>query len=73
MTAEGHLKMSSKQQFRGRLGTEETLNGSARDRRTGGTHVASNNPGGDETCTPTEIRARRTPSLRVARDPFQCQ
>jgi hypothetical protein len=62
--------MSSKQQFRGRLGTEEILHGCARDRRTRGIFVASNNPGGDETCTPTEIRARRTPSPRVARDAF---
>jgi hypothetical protein len=62
--------MSSKQQYRGWLGTEETLYGCARDCRTGGIYVASNNPGGDETCTPTEIRACRTPSDRVARDPF---
>ena len=52
---------------------KELTDKGARDCRTGGKYVAFNNPGGDETCTPTENRARRTPSPRDARDLFQSE
>ena len=61
--------MSDDQPDRGRLGTEDTPHGSARDGRTRGKCVAPDNPG-DRTCNPTEGRARRAPSPRAVRDHF---
>ena len=61
--------MSDKQPDRGRLGTEETPHGRARDSRTRGIYVAPDNLG-DRTCNPTETRARRVPSPRAVRVPF---
>ena len=62
-------RADDQQPDRGRLGTEETLHGCARDSRARGESVAPINPG-DGTCNLTEIRARRVPSPRAVRDPF---
>src|SRR6266850_1786509 len=61
--------MSDEQPDRGRLGSEATLRGRARDSRTCGESVAAINPG-DGTCNLTEVRAHRVPSSRAVRDPF---
>ena len=55
---------------RGRLGTEDTPVGCARDGRTSGTCVALDIRGGT-TCTPTSLRARRASSPRVVPGSFR--
>jgi hypothetical protein len=57
------------EQVRGQLGTEEILDGCARDSRACGNCVARHNPD-DGTCNPTATRARRAPSPRAVRGQF---